>query len=132
MKKQSTEYFALLGKVRDQIFASIIEIVDKLGGRVCLRHYHENEDMERYTFFEVDADGYGRELFLDTLFTNKNGEIEMTMHDTEDCYNPYWELASLNACEANFLLCELESVLEIVEKKGGKVVKDYDPDYEEE
>ena len=132
MERVSSHYYDMLNNVGKQIADQIENIVSKLGGRVCLRHYHENEDVERYTFFEVDGDGYGRELFLDTLYTNPDGSIEMTMHDTEDCYNPYWQLASLNANERLYLLYELEDILEVVEENGGEVVKDYNPDYEEE
>ena len=121
-------YGDMLSKVRDEIINAIRGAVDFLGGRVCFRHYHEWEDMDRYTFFEVDGDGYGRELFLDTLVTDASGEIGCYLHDSEDCYNPYWELSDFNASDALCLLQELEDIIEIV--GNGKVVTDYDPDYD--
>ena len=130
--KTSSYYSDILGKVKDEILNSIRDALDWLGGRVCMRHYHEWSDMDRYTFFEVDGDGHGVELFLDTIITNKDGEIKVMFHDSEDCYEPWWELSDFNASNALYLLEELESVIEYVKKTGEKVVKDYNPDYEPE
>ena len=125
-------YSDMLGKVRDEIFNSIRGALEWLGGRVAMRHYHEWGDTERYTFFEVDGDGHGVEMFIDTIITKEDGEIEVMFHDSEDCYEPWWELSDFNASNALYLLEELESVIEYVKRTGEKVVKDYDPDYEPE
>lgn len=123
-------YGDMLSKVRDEIINSIRGALEWLGGSVCPRHYHEWEDTDRYTFFEVDDYGYGRELFLDTIVTHEDGEIEVMLHDSEDTYNPYWELSDFNASNALYLLQELEDIIKVVSESKKKVVTDYDVNYD--
>ena len=125
-------YSDMLGNVREQIVGQIVSIIERLGGRICVRHYHDFEDMERNTFFEVDNDGYGRELFLDTILTKPSGEIEIMLHDSEDCYEPWWDLSCLTATDSLYVLSELEDIVKLVEEEGRPIIKDYDPDYEED
>jgi hypothetical protein len=128
----SNDFRKTLSIVRDQIFDSIRSIMEKLGGRVCFRMYHEGDIAMRYTFFEVDGDGYGRELFLDTATTNKtNNEINILLHDTEDCYEPVWALEDLNPVDALYMLEELEQIAEFHEKNPDKkVLTEYDMDFD--
>ena len=127
----SLYYSDQLSNIRNEIIDSVKYIMKELGGRICMRHYHENCDMDRYTFFEVDGDGYGRELFLDTIYTNPDGTLGFYLSDTEDSYNPYWELNDFNVSNALYLLIELENVKELIDG-GEKVITDYDPDYDDE
>ena len=123
-------YADMLGKVRDEIFNAIRGALNYLGGRVCPRHYHEWADIDRNTFFECDGDGYGRELFLDTIITKEDGDIEVMLRDSEDCYEPWWELSDFNASNALYLLRELEAIIDYVDRTGEKVVTDYDEDFD--
>lgn len=129
----STEFRKTLNIVRDQIFDSIRSLMEKLGGKVCFRMYHEFDIIDlRYTFFEVDGDGYGRELFLDTaLIDARNGEIGIMLHDTEDCYEPWWDLADMTTTDALYMLEELEQIAEFhAEHPDKQVLTDYDADFD--
>lgn len=129
----STEFRKTLNIVRDQIFDSIRSLMEKLGGKVCFRMYHEFDIIDlRYTFFEVDGDGYGRELFLDTaLIDARNGEIGIMLHDTEDCYEPWWDLADMTTTDALYMLEELEQIAEFhTEHPDKPVLTDYDADFD--
>lgn len=119
----------MLDKVRDEIIERCAFIIKNiLGGRVCVRYYHSEEDLDRYTFFECDGDGYGRELFLDTIFTDGEGRIEILLHDSEDSYNPYWELSDFNASNALYLLEELENIVDFLDENDEDIVTDWEPD----
>ena len=129
----STEFRKTLNIVRDQIFDSIRSLMEKLGGKVCFRMYHEFDIIDlRYTFFEVDGDGYGRELFLDTaLIDARNGEIGIMLHDTEDCYEPWWDLADMTTTDALYMLEELEQIAEFhAEHPDKPVLTEYDADFD--
>lgn len=129
----STEFRKTLNIVRDQIFDSIRSLMEKLGGKVCFRMYHEYDLIDlRYTFFEVDGDGYGRELFLDTaLIDARNGEIGIMLHDTEDRYEPWWDLTDMTTTDALYMLEELEQIAEFhAEHPDKQVLTDYDADFD--
>lgn len=128
----STEFRKTCNIVRDQIFDSIRSLMEKLGGKVCFRMYHDYNLIDlRYTFFEVDGDGYGRELFLDTaLIDARNGEIGIMLHDTEDCYEPWWDLTDMTTTDALYMLEELEQIANFCKENKTKVLTDYDPDFD--
>ena len=129
----STEFRKTLNIVRDQIFDSIRSLMEELGGKVCFRMYHDYDLIDlRYTFFEVDGDGYGRELFLDTaLIDARNGEIGIMLHDTEDCYEPWWDLADMTTTDALYMLEELEQIAEFhAEHPDKPVLIEYDADFD--
>lgn len=129
-KHNNSSYYAdMLGRVREQIVADALSLIEKLGGRVCPMHYHEWTDMVSYTFFEVDGDGYGRELSLDTILTLPDGNVEVHLSDSESVYCPIWDINDFTATDSLYLLCELEAIADYIEKSGEKVVTDYDPDY---
>lgn len=125
----ASHYTDILENTRKEMVEIIKSVLKQLGGRVCVRHYHEWEGMERYTFFTCDCEGYGVEFFLDTIITNERGEIEVMMHNIEDSKEPFWTLDVFTATETLYLLRELEAILIYVEDKGYEVVKDYNPDY---
>lgn len=131
MQNNSTYYRQMLGNVKGQIFDSIRSLMEKLGGKVCFRMYHEYDLIDiRYTFFEVDGDGYGRELFLDTA-TASGDKINILLHDSEDCYEPVWELEDLTATDAFYMLEELEQIAGYHEENPGKkVLTEYDVDFD--
>ena len=137
MKKEIKNYHAtesyyadMLAKVRDEILGQVTNIIEILGGRVCVRYYHDDEpDIERNTFFECDNDGYGRELFIDTIVTHpETGEIGVMLHDSEDTYNPWWDLSDFSATDALYLLSELEDILAYVREYDEEIVTDWEPD----
>ena len=141
MDYNSTYYRKKLNGIREQIFDTITKIVKELGGKrvlnvgckICVRHYQEwNPDHIRYTFFEVDGDGYGRELFIDTVTYSPSGEFNVLLHDSEDMYEPVWALDDFSATDALYLLEELEMVSDYVDETNEPVVSEYDPYYDPE
>lgn len=130
MNQYSTYYRKTLGLVRDDIFNSIRSLMEKLGGKVCFRMYHEyNLISNLYTFFMVDRDGYGVALHLDTASTRD--DIEIVLTDNEDCYEETWELAELNVIDALYMLEELENIADFHEVWPDKpVLTEYDPDFD--
>lgn len=127
--KNSNYYSQRIEEIREQIIISVREIMKKLGGKVCLCYYHkENCDHITYTFFEVDGDGYGRELFLDTVMIDENGNVNALLYDSDKVYWPIWELEDFNAVDANHLLEELEQVFDYTKENGEEVVKEYEED----
>ena len=132
MQNNSTYYQQMLDNVKSQIFDSIRSLMEKLGGKVCLRMYHEYDLISLcYTFFEVDGDGYGRELFLDTAVQAPNGDISILLHDSEDCYEPMWDLEDMNATDALYMLEELEQIVEFhTEDPYKPVLTEYDEDFD--
>ena len=130
MNQYSTYYRKSLGLVRDDIFNSIRSLMEKLGGKVCFRMYHDYKLISNlYTFFMVDRDGYGVALHLDTASTRD--DIEIVLTDNEDCYEETWELAELNVVDALYMLEELENIADFHELWPDKpVLTEYDPDFD--
>ena len=128
----SSDFYKTLNNVREQIFDSIRSLMEKLGGKVCFRMYHDNSIIDiYYTFFEVDDDGYGRELFLDTAMQTPNEGITITLHDTEDCYEPTWDLADMTITDALYMLEELEEIVDFhTEHPDKPVLTEYDADFD--
>lgn len=131
MQNNSTYYRQMLDNVKSQIFDSIRSLMEKLGGRVCFRMYHDYDIIDlRYTFFEVDGDGYGRELFLDTA-TASGDKVSILLHDTEDCYEPVWEMEDLTPVDALYMLEELEEIVDFHEQNPDKeILTEYDADFD--
>ena len=128
----STEFRKTLNIVRDQIFDSIRSLMEYLGGKVCFRMYHEYDITEtQYTYFEVDGDGYGRELFLDTAVQAPNGDISIMLHDSEDCYEPMWDLVDMTTTDALYMLEELEEIVNFhTEHPDKHILTEYDVDFD--
>lgn len=126
------EFAVKLNAVRKQIFKRIQEVMGEIGPKVCVRMYQDYglTDMH-YTYFEVDGDGYGRELFIDTVVLKPSGDISILLHDTEDCYEPVWDLEDMTVTDANYLLEELEDIAQFHEDNPGKeILKEYDADFD--
>ena len=121
----ASHYGDMLANIRYEILGQITAALEWLGGKVSLRYYHDEEDFDRYTFFEVDNDGYGRELYVDTVEQTESGEIESRLSDTEDCYCPVWDLSDLTATDALNLLVELEAVVEHIQRTKEEVKTEY-------
>ena len=128
----SKEFRTKLNAVRKQILARIKEVMGEIGTKVCVRMYHEYDITEtQYTYFEVDGDGYGKELFVDTVNVSPNGDIDILLHDSEDCYEPMWCLEDLTTTDALYLLEELEEIADFHKENPDKeVLTDYDADFD--
>ena len=132
MKMTSAQFATKLNAVRKQIFTRIKEVMSEIGTKVCVRMYHDYDITDtRYTYFEVDGDGYGRELFIDTVVVKPNGDIDILLHDTEDCYEPMWDLGDLSTTDALYLLEELEEIADFHKNNPDKeLLTEYDADFD--
>lgn len=129
----SKEFRTKLNAVRNQIFDSIREVMNEIGPKVCVRMYHDYDSdgiFMQYTYFEVDGDGYGRELFVDTVNVSPNGDINILLHDSEDCYEPMWCLEDLTATDALYLLEELEDIAGFCKENKKEILTEYDVDFD--
>lgn len=132
MKMTSAQFATKLNAVRKQIFTRIKEVMSEIGTKVCVRMYHDYDITDtRYTYFEVDGDGYGRELFIDTVVVKPNGDIDILLTDTEDCYEPMWCLEDMTVTDANYLLEELEEIADFHKENPDKeLLTEYDADFD--
>ena len=128
----SAQFATKLNAVRKQIFTRIKEVMSEIGTKVCVRMYHDYDITDtRYTYFEVDGDGYGRELFIDTVVVKPNGDIDILLTDTEDCYEPMWCLEDITVTDANYLLEELEEIADFHKENPDKeLLTEYDADFD--
>ena len=121
----SSYYADMLAKVREQILDSIRGLIERLGGEVSVQYYTNDEpDLNRFTFFDLDNDGRGLELFV-THIKLVDGDVEITLDDSESCCEVEWDLSDLNASNANYLLMQLEEIAEYVYRTGEEIVTDY-------
>ena len=121
-----------LNAIKGQIFDRIREVMNEIGPKVCVRMYQDYDLTEmHYTYFEVDGDGYGRELFVDTVNVSPNGDINILLHDSEDCYEPMWCLEDMTVTDANYLLEELEEIADFHKGNPNKeVLTEYNADFD--
>ena len=123
----------LLG-IEKEIHLAITDLVQKLGGKVCVRHYQDfNPDHYRNVFFDIDDNGHGFELLVESVKYNPMFGVTVYLRDTEDCYYMEWDLATdFNASNSYYLLDELEEIAKYVEETGSDVVTEYNAFYEME
>lgn len=120
---ETASYYAdMLANVRNEILGRIQSVVEMLGGKINVRYYHDEADLDRNTFFEVNDDGYGVELYIDLIRTSDSGELEIHLTDTEDSYSYWWDLSDFNASNSLYLLYEVEAIAQYVEESGEEVV----------
>ena len=115
-----------LGIIRDQIHDKIRALLERLGGSVYVRYYHDYPaDITRYTFFDIDGDGYGTELFLEQATVMSDGKINVHLVDSEDCSDYLWNLSDFNAINSYYFLQELEAIAEWVSEHGNEVASSW-------
>lgn len=119
-------YSDMIEPIRTQIHDAIRELIKKMGGKICTYWYHSEKDCTRYTYFDVNSDGYGVELFVKQILTDGTGEPYFVMGDSEDGYEAEWELADFNASNSLYLLQELEEIAQCANDEGEEIRKEYD------
>ena len=126
MKKHEI-YANKLSELYKQICDTIIALLkERKVESINLYAYWSERNCMRYTFHDVDSDGYGVALYIDKLiFDEKLGDlIELEMLDTNDSSYSTWDLSFLSPSEANYLLEMLEDIFEEAdEKDNGRVLK---------
>ena len=120
-------YGDMLSNIRYEILGAITALVERLGGEINVRYYHNEEpETERYTYFMVDNDGHGVELFIDEVKADGNGNVSLYLSDSEDACYEVWELSDLTATDAYHALCELEEIAEWSQDSKEDIVTEYD------
>ena len=120
----SSHYDDMLRLVRDQILDSIRLGVKNLGGKINFAHYHEETNIPRYTFFTVDDDGHGVELFLSYVETENEDDLIFELEDSEQTYSYVWDLSDFNASNSNFVLKELENIARYLVDHNEEIVSE--------
>ncbi len=118
---KSKEFWKTLDAVRAEVLQAVEDLLKELGGKVCMAYYHIETSLPRYTFFEVDSDGHGFELFIDSI-EQKNDYVTINFSDGEDYHESTSVLSCLNLTEAMYVLEELENVKHYVVKNKEQVV----------
>lgn len=122
----ASHYGDMLSNVRYEILGRVQYLLEWLGGKVCNRYYHDEDIVDRNTFFAVNNDGYGVELYIETVETDENGNVTAHLVDTEDSYSYEWDLSDFNASNSLYLLDELEQIAMYIQDSGEKVVTEYE------
>lgn len=121
MKRVSETFGKELSDLSKKMWKHIDSIIASLGGKICVQHYEEIIEGLRYTYFTIDNNGYGKELFLKNIVST-GYETNFYMSDSEDAFDTYWWKYDFTTTETYYLLCELEAIAEYVEKNGESVV----------
>mgnify|MGYP006988881065 FL=1 len=121
-----SHYANILTALRNEIIGQISSALEWLGGKVCLDYYHTEGNVERYSFYKTDNDGYGVELYVDTVDISYSDEIKIHLSNSEGCYHTEWDLSDLTTTDAIKLLTELENVIEDVQNNNTEIVTEYD------
>lgn len=120
------DFCKTLGIIRDQIHEKIRALLERLGGSVYVRYYHDQPaDIRRNAFFDIDDDGYGTELFLEQVTVMSDGEINVHLVDSEDSCDYLWNLSDFNATNSYYFLKELEAIAEWVSENGNEVASSW-------
>lgn len=123
MEKKADNYLALLAEIGKQILDTILsELKERNIKSINLYEYWSERNTERYTFNDVDGDGYGVALYVDKLYVTEDG-IELKMLDTNDCEWADWDEENLSTTERYYLLDMVEQILEEAdEEDNGRVL----------
>lgn len=127
MEKKSTKHWENLKSIREKVLEDIKALFNELGGKVYVAYYHYEKNMPRYTFFDVDRDGHGFEMYIEAI-EKENDRIVINFLDSEDTYSNYKYLTDVTVVEAMYILEELENIKEYVEKNCEEVVTEFDYD----
>ena len=123
MNKKADNYLELLAEIGKQILDTILsELKERNITSINLYEYWSERNTERYTFNDVDGDGYGVALYADKLYVTEDG-IELKMLDTNDCEWADWDEENLSTTERYYLLDMIEQILEEAdEEDNGRVL----------
>lgn len=119
-----------LNLISNELKGYILDKLAMLGGKVCFAYYHNECDLDRYTFFTTNNDGYGVELFLVTGWVDyiETGKVYFTLEDSEQSYRYEYDLDTFTATELLYILNEIENVQEYLEKSEEEIVTEEDYD----
>lgn len=112
---KSIKFLDKLYSLKLEILETILSLLKERNIKsINLYEYWSERNVDRYTFYDVDEDGYGVALYVDKLFVTNDG-IELKMLDTDDCGLDDWDKENLSATEMCYLLEMVEQVLEIAD-----------------
>ena len=123
MEKKAENYLKKLSEIGKEIIETIVSELKRRGIKsINLYEYWSERNVDRYTFHDVDNDGYGVVLYVDKLYVTDDG-VEMKMLDTDDCEWADWDEENLSTTDRYYLLDMVEQVLnEADEEDNGRVL----------
>lgn len=127
MHNESDNYLNELLAINERVKSSIINLIEKLGGKICMEYYHTECDCDRYTFYNTDNDSFGIAYYVTDIYT-EDGVPYFKLADGEGGYETDWTLEFFTSSELVYLLMDIEGVANYVEEEGVEVVTEY-PDY---
>lgn len=127
MHNESDNYLNELLTIGEKIKVSITNLIEKLGGKICMEYYHTETECDQYTFSDTDDDGFGIAYYVNEIFT-ENGKPFFRLADSEGGYETEWSLENFTTSELVYLLMDIEGVANYIEENGEEVMTDY-PEY---
>lgn len=110
--KKSEEFEERLNEIKNEVIAKIKELLkERKITSLNVYTYWSDGDCTRYIYYDVDDDGYGMAMYIDTLRFDGNN-LELCMNDLNDCGADTWSETELDAVNANYLLAMLEEICE--------------------
>lgn len=121
----------------DSIKAETLEVIENLLNEkmttpsLNLYYYQTNDDVPRYIFLDIDKDGYGRGIIIDTIEkVGKRYAFNMINEDEDEWGVNYLE--DFNAVELSWILEMLTETFEVIEEwHEGKILEKGEFDYED-
>ena len=121
----------------DTIKAETLEVIEHLLNEkmttpsLNLYYYQTNDNVPRYTFLDIDKDGYGRGIIIDTIEkVGKRYAFNMINEDEDDWGVNYLE--DFNAVELSWILEMLTDTFEVIDEwHEGKILEKGEFDYED-
>lgn len=121
----------------DSIKAETLEVIENLLNEkmttpsLNLYYYQTNDNVPRYIFLDIDKDGYGRGIIIDTIEkVGKRYAFNMIDEDEDEWGVNYLE--DFNAVELSWILEMLTESFEVIEEwHEGKILEKGEFDYED-
>lgn len=121
----------------DTIKAETLEVIEHLLNEkmttpsLNLYYYQTNDNVPRYIFLDIDKDGYGRGIIIDTIEkVGKRYAFNMINEDEDNWGVNYLE--DFNVVELSWILEMLTDTFEVIDEwHEGKILEKGEFDYED-
>jgi hypothetical protein len=134
MEYKSNEYLKKLSEVGKEILDTILSLLKERNIKsINLYAYWSERDVDRYTFYDVDSDGYGVALYIDKLYVTEVPEdgIELKMLNTDDESWDEWDEENLSTNDRLYLLDMIEQILEVADDEDNGRVLGADEEFDD-
>lgn len=131
---KSEKFLERLSEIGKEILDTILALLKERNIKsINLYAYWSERDVDRYTFYDVDNDGYGEALYIDKLYVTEVPEdgIELKMLNTDDESWDDWDEENLSANDRCYLLDMIEQILEVADEEDNGRVLGADEDFDD-